>query len=144
MSLEQIPWRETALRAMPEYAEQIRGAETPYMLWMEIFPLFEAAYNEPRDISLIERIYKYAAWCETQLGGETAADDLATCIHVCFYEHIPQCEAARDDIPNWFTQEEFTAMRGTFSYTFTDEEYSKIEKGFDGRSFRPSPLECMV
>lgn len=136
MGLEQTPWKETAIRVMPEHATVLAEADTPYSLWIELWFLFEAAYREPRDVSLIERIYKYADWCELQPRGETADDDLLTCVSVCFYEHIPTCEAAREDLPNWFSKEDFINMRSVFRYFFNEDEFKKIEEEFVGRTFR--------
>jgi hypothetical protein len=121
---------------MPEIAGRIAEAVTPYLLWFELWDLFKAAYSEPKNSSLIERIYKYASWCDVQPRGETADSDMLTCVAVCFYEEIPAFEPAREDMPNWFTEADFRAMRGVLSYKFTDDDYREIEKGFDGHAFR--------
>jgi hypothetical protein len=136
MGLNQIRWKETAILLVPELTEAITEADTPYSLWFELWDAFKAAYNEPRNSSLIARIYEYADWCETQPRGETADDDLLTCVSVCFFEEIPTCEPARDDMPNWFTEEDFKDMRDVFRYHFSDAEFEKIEAGFAGRTFR--------
>ena len=77
MVLDQIKWKETATLLMPELAEALTSADTPYSLWFVLWDTFKVAYNEPRNGSLIARIYKYADWCETQPRGETAAEDFA-------------------------------------------------------------------
>jgi hypothetical protein len=141
MGLNETSWKETALLMVPELmapelTRTIDQAGTPYLLWFELWSLFKAAYNEPRNGSLIKRIYKYADWCEMQPRGATAVDDLLTCASVCFYEELPTCEPAREDMPNWFTEKDFRDMRDVFRYHFTDEEFEKIEADFAGRTFR--------
>jgi hypothetical protein len=49
---------------LPELADNIDEAETPYLLWFDIRGAFEDAYQAtPRNESLIQRIYAYADWC---------------------------------------------------------------------------------
>ena len=83
-------WRQVAREMFPELVDRIREAENPYLLWIDLRMAFEDAYRVPQNRSLIERIYKFANWCERQPRGDVAADDLLTCVSVCFYEHIPE------------------------------------------------------
>jgi len=63
------PWREEAARLLPELAENARDAETPYLLWFDIRRAFEDAYGQqPRNESLIGRVYHYSAWWDVFQG----------------------------------------------------------------------------
>ena len=125
------PWRQTAHELLPELSEKITDPEidTPYMLWFEIRKAFEKAYEaSPPHESLIGRIYRYADWCATAPRGETAADDLLTCTCVCFFEHIPQHPAAREDMPRWISYQDFVASEQIFRYRLTDDEFLALKE----------------
>ena len=120
------PWRETALRLLPELAEPIGEAENPYQLWFGLWDAFRAAYGPPRDDGLIRRVYEYAQWCEQAPRGETATDDLFTTVVVCFFEEIPTDAQARADMPRWFTYEEVRDAREVFSYMAGAAVYEEL------------------
>jgi hypothetical protein len=127
------PWRETAFELLPELGETITDPEieTPYLLWFQLRRAFEQAYDaSPRNESLISRIYQYADWCVAAPRGETAADDLLTCTCVCFYEHIPQHPAARDDMPRWIPYQDFVGSEQIFRYNLTEEEFLALKGHF--------------
>ena len=124
------PWREKAEQMFPELAAAVREAETPYTLWSELCDAFDSAYGPPRDESLVERIYRYADWCIDQPQGETADDDLTTCVAVSFYEHIPEHPEARADMPRWFSLEDFLGMEKLFRYHLSDAEFDALMKYF--------------
>ncbi len=124
-------WRETALEMLPELAEDIYEAETPYTAWFSLRLAFEKAYDDsPRDESLIARVYAYSDWCGRAPRGETAADDLLTCVSVCFLEHIPEHPAARADMPRWFTLEELLGSREVFVYTIGESGFAELVEYF--------------
>ncbi len=104
-------WKEHALQALPELTAEIEEAESSYQMWGSILDAFGDAYAESRNESLIRRIYDYADWCCQQPPGETAADDLGTCVAVCFFEHIPEIPAALNDMPRWFPKADVIAMK---------------------------------
>lgn len=117
-------WRAKALELLPELAADILHEEidTPMQLWIELSLVFDRAYEAPRNESLIERIYQFAFW-GLEHGEHHPTDagrDLPTCVCVCFYEHIPTNEAARRDMPRWFTREEVVLMRELFTYHYSD------------------------
>ena len=92
---------------------------------------FEKAYEEiPRNESFIRRTYAFSDWCELAPRGETADDDLLTCVVVCFLECIPRHPKARDDMPRWFTLEELVACRQTFEYFMEEDEFQALEDYF--------------
>ena len=125
------PWKRVAREMLPELAEAVTDAETPYLLWFELRGAFEDAYEaSPRDASLIRRIYAFSDWCVRAPRGETAADDLPTCVAVCFLEHIPEHPAARGDMPAWFTLEELLASRGIFGYHIGDQAFDELAAYF--------------
>lgn len=57
--------------------------------WIELGFAFDEAYRKG-DIRLFKRILDYADWCFHAPRGRKAEDDLASCIHVCLFEHMPQ------------------------------------------------------
>ena len=119
-----VDWRAKAREVFPEMGQAIDEAENPYALWIDLCLDFEKAYQEPRDEGLIRRIYSYAEWCEQQDRGETAEDDLLTCVAVCFYEHIPTIAGAREDMPRWFTLKDVEMSKGVFGYFSAAESSS--------------------
>jgi hypothetical protein len=120
------PWKQRAEEIFPELVSQFEEADTPYMLWFELRNVFEEAYEQsPPDESLIRRIYQYSDWCVNQPRGLTAEDDLLTCVAVCFYEHIPQHQAARKDMPRWWRVEDMSE-ESIFRYHLSDEEFREL------------------
>src|SRR5262245_44276630 len=115
-------WKEKARDLFPELSSDADEAETPYLLWFALRDAFFGAYRSPRNESLIRRIYEFADWCVKQPGGQTAEDDLATCVSVSFYEHIPEMPEARSDMTRWFTNEEFQRMQEIFRYHLDEKE----------------------
>jgi hypothetical protein len=129
-------WREEADKRFPELSVLFRQNEcdTPYLLWFELRDQFQKAYETPINTDLIQRIYKYADWCCEQPQGETAEDDLATCVAVSFYEHIPESERAIEDMPIWFTLEDVMAMKDIFSYIVGEDGFARILKKYNSIS----------
>jgi hypothetical protein len=125
-----VPWREKAAEFFPELASVVREAADPYGLWTELWMKFEDAYGAPRNESLIKRIYMYANWCVAQPRGKTAKDDLATCVTVCFHEHIPGHPEARKDMPRWFSLEDLQRMKETFCYHLSEVEFADLLQYF--------------
>ncbi|HET9283895.1 MAG TPA: hypothetical protein VFR24_18250 [Candidatus Angelobacter sp.] len=115
-----------AFKKFPELIDRFDFVDTPYSLWFELREAFEEAYKLPRNEDLISRIYTYADWCCSQPEGATAEDDLGTCVCVCFYEHIPQIPEALADMPHWFSREEVSLMKETFSYMVGEEGFQCI------------------
>lgn len=124
-------WRHTALQLLPELAEEIREAETPYLLWIDLRLVFEAAYRSlPLEDSLIQRIYQFGRWCFSQPRGKSAEDDLLTCVFVCFFEHIPDCKAALDDVTRWLSSDDFAVLEGVFKETMTKKSFLSLSTHF--------------
>jgi hypothetical protein len=119
-------WRREALQRFPEFRNEIERAETPYLLWFDLTAAFHRAYDAPRNDDLIRRIYEYAEWCGKQPRGRSAQSDLATCVTVSFFEHIPTKAAAAVDLPQWFSKAEFVAMEKTFSYLIGETAYHDL------------------
>ena len=122
-------WKTQAKKQFPEFTDEIGGYGTPYLLWAKLRDAFFSAY-EHRDESLIKRIYEYSDWCISQPQGLTAADDLATCVSVCFYEDIPTNRLAREDMPRWFTASDFFAMQKTFEANLSAAEFEDLKQRF--------------
>ncbi len=131
------PWRQKAEEMFPELCERFAEADTPYLLWFELRAAFERAYEgEPRDESMIRRIYRYSDWCADQPQGETAADDLLTCVAVCFYEHIPGHPAAREDMPRWWCAEDLDCEPHVMQHHLTQEEFRELRSYLARESHR--------
>lgn len=119
-------WGKEAFNNFPELADRFDFVESPYSLWIELRFAFDEAYKEPRNESLISRIYAYADWCCAQPEGATAEDDLGSCVVVCFYEHIPESPEALEDMPRWFKLSDVHLMKETFSYMVGEEGFQRI------------------
>jgi hypothetical protein len=130
------PWRQKADEMFPELASHFENVDTPYLLWFELRDAFEDAYDQtPRDESLIRRIYQYSDWCCDQPRGQTAEDDLLTCVAVCFYEHIPQHSAAREDMPRWWRAEDLREP-SIFQHHLSDEQFRELRSFVSRESHR--------
>jgi hypothetical protein len=106
-------WRLEALRMLPELSAEIREAENPYLLWITLRLAFEDAYSSiPHNDLLIGRIYEFARWCFSQPRGESAEDDLLTCVYVCFIEHISENKSALGDLGRWLSIDDFAMLSG--------------------------------
>jgi len=129
----------------PELISRFENADTSYLLWFELRDAFEDAYDKtPRDESLIRRIYQYSDWCCDQPRGQTAEDDLLTCVAVCFYEHIPQHPVAREDMPRWWRADDLREP-SIFQYHLSDEQFRELRSFLSRESHRyDSSLRTMA
>ena len=124
-------WKQEATTRFPEFDETARDAwETPYLCWFDLLTALRNAYHAPRNEDLIRRIYQFAKWCNEQPRGKTAADDLPTCVAVCFYEHLPEDTNTLADMPRWFKWSEVVLMKDIFTYHTGEEGFRNIEKSF--------------
>lgn len=131
------PWKQKAEAMFPELLASFEEADTPYLLWFELREAFEQAYEQsPRGESLIRRIYQYSDWCTDQSRCQTADDDLLTCVAVCFYEHIPQHPAAREDMPRWWRVEDLALEPHVLRYHLSDEEFRELRSFIARESHR--------
>lgn len=119
-------WQVKALEILPEIKEDILESENPMYLWIMIVLAFDDAYEEPRNESFIKRVYDYEEWCLRQDEGETADEHLPTCVVTAFWEHIPTNQAAREDMPRWFSLEEILTNQHFFGYFLTDENFKYL------------------
>ncbi len=115
------------MQMLPELESQIRTAESPMSLWLEIVFCFDEAYEEPMNEEFIKRVYGYADWCLLQPKGETAEEHLPTCVAVCFWEHIPTIKAPRDDMPRWISFDDVMLNQHFFKYRLTEEEFEELK-----------------
>lgn len=120
-------WQEAALRMPPELQSEIVAAESPMSLWLKIICSFNEAYEEPRNESLIRRVYEYADWCLRQEGGETAPELLPACVAVCFWEHLPTNRAAREDMPRWAPLGDVITNGHFFGRLISEEEFEGLK-----------------
>ena len=120
-------WQNVAVSMLPELQARIEEAETPMSLWCEIVHAFDEAYDEPRNDDFIERVYRYADWSLQQPEGQTAAEHLPTCVVICFWEHLPTYETARNDMPRWISFEDLIANQQVFRHSLSDREFEELK-----------------
>jgi len=123
-------WLEEAHRRFGDREDVFEYVETPYTLWTNLCGVFKRAYDYPYKEADIRSIYEFADWSCRQPRGKTAEDDLPTCVAVCFYEHIPQVEAALKDLPRWFKLSEIMTMREIFSYHVGDAGFERMLEAY--------------
>lgn len=105
----------------------IASAPRVMALWLELSDRFSRAYEQqPRDESLIARIYDFADWCIQAPRNQDAGHDPLTAVAVCFYESLPTHKLARDDMPRWFLCSEVAQARAIFSYLIEPEEFDDL------------------
>jgi hypothetical protein len=126
-------WGKEAFNKFPDLIDRFESVDSPYALWYELRQALHEAYKSPRNEDLISRIYAFADWCCAQPRGATAEDDLSTCVHVCFYEHIPESLEALEDMPRWFSRSDVLLMKDTFSYMVGEEGFQRIIQAYDRR-----------
>lgn len=123
-------WLAEAQRRFGDREDIFAYVDSPYSLWFNLRDVFKRAYDSPRDEADIRSIYQYADWSCREPRGKTAEDDLLTCVAVCFYEHIPEIEAAVEDLPRWFDLREIMAMREIFSYQVGEAGFEQILEAY--------------
>lgn len=120
-------WRAEALKYFPDLQKTIASVDNVMALWLELHLAFEAAYQtNPRNEALIARVYAYADWCMQTPRSSDPSHDPSTAVALAFYEHIPACSPARDDMPRWFRYEEIVQDRAIFSYHIGDQDYNEL------------------
>ena len=137
-------WREKASEMLPELTSRIEAADSTYDLWIDLRLAFEDAYEQsPPGYSLIRRIYQYSDWCCDQPRGETADDDLLTCVAVCFFEHIPVHQKARTDMPRWWRSEDLatgpSGERSVLGWNLSAEQIEELKTFLDRERDRYDP-----
>ncbi len=123
-------WMTEAHRRFGDREDVFEYVETPYSLWSNLRDVFKRAYDYPYKEADIRSIYEFADWSCRQPRGETAEDDLLTCVAICFYEHIPEVEAALKDLPRWFKLSEIMTMRQIFSYQVGDAGFERMLEAY--------------
>ena len=123
-------WKTAALAMMPDLAEEVARADTPYLLWIDLYEAFRAAYEPPVDHALIGRVYRYAKWCLDQPRGDRFEDDINTCACLCFYQNIPLLPRARDELGRWLTPEDFSTLRMVLRFHSDDAAFERIAAQF--------------
>ena len=92
-------WREVAINMLPELQSEAGEAESPMSLWLEIVYKFDDAYESQ------ERRVHQEVYAPIGVLSKKAGDGFGTSAHVCsnlFWEHIPTCKSAREDMPHGF------------------------------------------
>ncbi|MGE9268473.1 MAG: hypothetical protein ACQKBY_10275 [Verrucomicrobiales bacterium] len=123
-------WRVEAQRRFGERDDVFSYVDDPYSLWANLRSVFQKAYEYPYNEDDIRAIYEYAEWSCRQEEGESAEDDLLTCVAVCFFEHIPEIKAAVKDLPRWFKLSEIMTMREIFTYQLGQAGFERILEAY--------------
>ncbi len=131
-------WRKEAIDRLPELRGRIEQSPELMALWIELLLVFEKAYDISRNDGLIQRIYDFAKWCESAPRDQDAGRDPLTAVCLAFYEHIPETEAARNDMHRWFTRSQIVEGREIFSRHISSEQYDQLLGTFDERTKRTS------
>lgn len=127
-------WRREAIAQLPELKKTIESADNVMSLWTELwYPFCRAYEQDPRDESLIRRVYAYAHWCMAAPRGPNAATDPASAVAVAFLEHLPTNPLTRADMPRWFTADQMRQSREVFSYLLKGDEFDELMKLMSGK-----------
>jgi len=120
------------LELLPEYQQLIEKSENPMALWIELHSRFEEAFSRS-DNDLIRRFFAFAKWSlETPKQGEYLSDT-ATAVAVAFYEHIVTNSGVRDNLHEYLSQSEFSALEGIFQRHFPPVEFLDFKRLFSER-----------
>ena len=132
-------WRRTALETLPEYRQTIADAENAMAMWIDLCQHFRELYlaDELND-DLISRFFEYARWCIQTPGEGKFLSDIGTAAVCAFYEHLPETESIRRDLPRRLAREEFIGLRGAFQYHLSKDEFREFEAEFMDKTSNPT------
>ena len=130
MSWSSTDWKSAALTIVPDMAGKIEEAETPYLLWFDLYHAFREAYSHPVNDGLIGQIYQYAKWCLDQPPGGRYEDDIKTCVSLCFYQNIPLLPRARDELGKWLAPEDFSTLKEVLRFHCDNDTFERIAAQF--------------
>jgi hypothetical protein len=119
-------WRKTALEKIPELRRLIEESRNVMSLWIDLGLKLDRLYQSQSDEKTIAGIYDYASWCLNH----SHNGDTQTAVVCAFYEHLPQQEATRKDIPNRLSMDDFLKVKEVFKHLLSDEEYERFVKEF--------------
>lgn len=119
-------WRAKALELLPEFSAVIESSDNPYGLWIELRYELERAHEGRQNEPLVQRFYMYADWCWRQRPQKEL--DLNNCVAVCFYEHLPEHPATRDDMPRWISREKFNALAPLFERCLGKDGFDELKR----------------
>lgn len=124
-------WKRVALEKLPEYRRLIDTSDSPMALWIELHLKFEDSYRvKPLDEDLVRRFFEYARWCWQGPVKNGYLSDAGTAVACAFYEHLPQSDSIRRDLPRWLTRVEFFDLRDVFRYHLSELEFEDFKKSF--------------
>jgi len=125
-----MDWRDEALARFPELRAEIAAIETPMELWIELEFACEDAYEEPRNDSLIERIYSFADWSFDHRRDPRPEWDLPTAVCISFLESIVTTPSGRADLHRWWTLEDVLASKDLLSHLLDEAEWEELVASF--------------
>jgi hypothetical protein len=121
-------WRRQALTCLPEFRAIVESAESPMAMWIELHLQFDKAM-EAGDLSRVERLLAFAAWCASDQSG-SLPNDTSTAAAVAFYEHLPQKREYWQHFPRWFAGSRFNDLLPVFSYHLSEKEVADLKRAY--------------
>lgn len=121
-------WRAVAIKRFRDLREKIEKSSTLMELWIEFSSHFRDAYRQPRNESLILRVYQFADWCMHAPRVKDSNRDPITAVAISFFERLPVDKATREDMPRWFTYEDVAESRKIFSNLIGEESFAELLK----------------
>lgn len=121
-------WRRQALALLPEFRAIVESAESPMAMWIELHLQFDRAMDAG-DLSRVDRLLRFAAWCVSELSG-TLPNDTSTAVAVAFYEHLPQRREYWQHFPKWFPRSKFQDLLPVFSYHLSEKEVAELKRTY--------------
>jgi len=59
---------------------------------------------------------------------------LNNCVAVCFYEHLPDHRAVRDDMPRWLSPDKFHDLAGLLESRLGQDEFVKLKQYYEANA----------
>jgi hypothetical protein len=127
-------WRRKALELFPERAAMLRRPDGIHTVLAELFGDLRAAYGEvPPNHDLIERVYRFVAWCFAPKQNHYLRNAAA----VSFYEHAPDFGPARADLAAQFTPAMWAELQPLLYRMLPPASYDAFETEIGARG-----LDC--
>ena len=119
-------WRRQGLALLPEFRSIVESAESPMAMWIELHLQFDKAMDIG-DLSCVDRLLRFAAWCVSELSG-ALPNDTSTAAAVAFYEHLPQRREYWQYFAKWFPGSKFDDLLPVFSYHLSKEDVVDLRR----------------
>jgi hypothetical protein len=133
-ALEVFPEHKSLIEECLEFDPRVSG------FWFELLTRFEEAYVEPINEDVIARTFEFGLWCLAESNDEEVQ---TAAIHM-LYEELPKNPAARRDLPNRLTRENFLGLMYVFKYPLpNDDERKAFIKEFLENTNNPKTAQSL-